>query len=61
MHLKLNLSSILNLVELHYNGTVEPWGFLDPNIWGAKQGRRQNFGSGGHSAKMYSSKTFEKL
>ena len=23
------------------------WGFLDPNIWGAKQGRRQNFGSGG--------------
>ena len=22
------------------------WGFLDPNIWRAKQGRRQDFGSG---------------
>ena len=25
------------------------------------QERRQNFGSGGHSARMYSSKTFEKF
>ena len=25
------------------------------------QWRRQNFGSGGHSAKMHSSKTFEKI
>ena len=68
-------------------GGGKAWGFLDPNIRGAKQGQPQDFGSGGgtsdkisysdssqvlycnsvakisvlgeHSAKMYSSKTFE--
>ena len=27
-------------------------GFLDPNIWGAKQGRCQNFGSGENQKKF---------
>ena len=30
------------------------WGFLYHNIWGAKQGRRQDFGSGGeHRTKFH--------
>ena len=28
--------------------------FLDPNIWGAKQGRRQDFGSGGGTSNKIS-------
>ena len=31
-----------------FNTLPQAWGFLDPNIWGAKQGRSQNFGSGKH-------------
>ena len=33
---------------------IAPWGFLDPNIWGAKQGRTQNVGSRGeHQIKFH--------
>ena len=31
---------------------LRSWGFLDPNIWGAKQGQSQNFGSKGTSNKI---------
>ena len=31
---------------------TSPWGFLDPNIGGAKQGQSQNFYSGGTSNKI---------